>query len=154
VSIRAGTADDIAAVLPLVAKTIAFHEQLDPARWAAVPKAHERYQYFFERVLSNNGVFLVVEEAGAIIGFLLGAISEEYAMYRAGRYGMLHDLWIEPDHRRKGHARALLMAALDQFRREGLKQVRLDSAAGNHVAQKLFRSCGFRPSVIEMLTEL
>ncbi len=153
-SIRAGTVDDIPAVLPLVAKTIAFHEEMDPVRWGAVPNAHERYRYFFERVLTNNGVFLVVEEAGAIVGFLLGAISEEYAMYRAGRYGMLHDLWIEPEHRRRGHARALLITALEHFRREGLQQVRLDSAAENHAAQKLFKSCGFRASVVEMLTKL
>jgi len=32
--------------------------------------------------------------------------------------------------------------------------VRLDSAAGNGAAQRLFAECGFRPSVTEMLTEL
>ena len=154
-TIRPGTAEDIPAVLPLVAKTIAFHEELDPARFGAAPQAHRRYDGWMRRTAGNeDGAFFVAEDGGQVIGFVLGQIQEEYAMYRTGRYGMVHDLWVEPEHRRKGLAKALMLAALDHFRRAGIGQVRLDSAAGNGAAQRLFAECGFRPSVTEMLTEL
>jgi ribosomal protein S18 acetylase RimI-like enzyme len=155
VSIRPGRAEDVAAVLPLVAKTIAFHEQLDELRFGAVPNAHLRYEGWFKRLLEGGeGVFLVAEEGGAIVGFLMGAVQQEYGMYRTGRYGMIHDLWVEPDQRRKGLGRGMVTAALDYFREQGLKQARLDSAFKNKAAQALFASCGFRPSVTEMLAEL
>lgn len=154
-TIRPGAIDDIPAVLPLVASTIAFHEQMDPARFGAVPEAYRRYEGWMQRTAgSTEGAFFVAEERGRVVAFVLGQIQEEYAMYRTGRYGMIHDLWVEPDHRRKGIARALMLAALDRFRTAGVKQARLDSAAGNAAAQRLFAECGFRPSMTEMLVEL
>jgi len=152
VTIRPGTAEDIPVVLPLVAKTVAFHDQLDPARFGAVAGAHQRYEAWLRRLLdSEGGAFLVAEEDRSVVGFLLGQVQDEYAMYRTGRYGMIHDLWVEPPHRRKGIAKALVLAALARFREAGVKQVRLDTSAYNEAAQKLFTSCGFRPSVLEML---
>jgi len=154
VTIRPGTIGDIPAVLPLVAKTVAFHDEMDPIRFGAVPNAHTRYEGWMQRTADGGGAFFVAEEAGKMVGFVLGQIQEEYAMYRTGRYGMVHDLWVDPEHRRKGVAKALMLAALEYFRREGLRQARLDSAAGNIAAQRLFVECGFRPSVTEMLAEL
>jgi len=155
VTIRPGTAEDISAVLPLVAKTIAFHEEMDEARFGAVPDAHGRYEGWMQRLIEGDGgAFLVAEHDGQVVGFILGQVQEEYKMYRTGRYGMIHDLWIEPDQRRRGIARELVLAALDRFRQAGIEQVRLDTSARNTAAQKLFASCGFRPSVIEMLADL
>jgi len=155
VTIRPGTADDIAAVLPLVAKTIAFHEEMDEARFGAVPGAHERYEGWMQRLVdSGEGAFLVAEEDGQVVGFILGQVQEEYRMYRTGRYGMIHDLWVEPNRRRRGIARELVLAAIERFREAGVEQVRLDTSAKNEAAQKLFAFCGFRPSVVEMLVQL
>jgi RimJ/RimL family protein N-acetyltransferase len=43
------------------------------------------------------------------------------------------------------------MLAVERFREIGVPQVRLDAAAQNAVARKLFEACGFRPSTTEML---
>lgn len=150
--IRPGTVEDIPAVLPLVAKTIAFHEGLDDKRFAAVPNAHLRYEQWMQKMAGKDeAAFLVAEEDGAVVGFLLGIIQDEYAMYRTGRYGMIHELWVEPESRGKGVATALLEGALERFRQAGVAQARLDTAAENHAAQQLFAKVGFRPSQLEML---
>jgi ribosomal protein S18 acetylase RimI-like enzyme len=155
VTIRPGAAEDVAAVLPLVARTIAFHEQLDEARFGAVPDAYRRYEGWFTSMAgTSEGAFFVAEQDGRIVGFVFGQIQEEYKMYRLNRYGMLHDLWVEPAYRRRGAAKALIRAVLDRFRQAGVTQARLDSGAGNEAAQRLFAACGFRPSVLEMLAEL
>ncbi|MFI5267553.1 MAG: GNAT family N-acetyltransferase, partial [Chloroflexota bacterium] len=64
-TVRPGAIADIPAVLPLVAKTIAFHEELDPARFGAVPNAYQRYDGWMRRTAGNtDGAFFVAEEAG------------------------------------------------------------------------------------------
>jgi RimJ/RimL family protein N-acetyltransferase len=48
----------------------------------------------------------------------------------------------------------MTMLLIEKFRELGVKQIRCDTAAKNETARKLFESCGFRPSVVEMLLEM
>ena len=48
----------------------------------------------------------------------------------------------------------MTMEAVERFRAIGVTQIRLDTAAANEAARKLFASCGFRTSVVEMLREI
>jgi len=154
-SIRPGTAADIEAVMPLVAKQIAFHEELDAARFAANPDAAERYRGWLQRVSEDEtGVYLVAEEYGAILGFLLAVLQDEYRMYRVKRVGFIHELWVEDAQRRQGVGRALVMEAKARFKAMDATQVRLDTSVYNERAQRLFEACGFRRAQIEMLAEL
>jgi RimJ/RimL family protein N-acetyltransferase len=43
---------------------------------------------------------------------------------------------------------------VSRFGQLGVTQIRLDTAAANEPARRLFASVGFRPSVIEMLREI
>ena len=141
--------------MPVVARQIAFHEQLDPARFAAQPDAADRYRGWLARVAEDpTGVYLVAEENGLVFGFLLGVLQAEYRMYRVGRVGFIHELWVDDDHRRQGAGRALVLDAKARFKALDAQQVRLDTSAYNERAQRLFEACGFRPSTIEMLAEL
>jgi len=153
--IRAGTVDDIPAVLPLAAGTVAFHQALDPARFGAVPDAAAGYDGWLRRLAGNDtDLFLVAEVDGSVVGFVIGVLDEGYRMYRVRRYGFIHDLWVEPSCRQKGIGRALVLAGIEHFRGVGAEQVRLDTAASNETAQRLFGACGFRRATIEMLVEL
>ena len=51
-------------------------------------------------------------------------------------------------------ATKLVAEAVARFREMGLTQVRLDTAYANDPARSLFRACGFRQSIVEMLVEL
>ena len=48
----------------------------------------------------------------------------------------------------------MTMLAMEQFRALGCPQVRLETAAANEPARKLFANCGFRTASVEMLVEL
>ena len=48
----------------------------------------------------------------------------------------------------------MVMLTIERFHHLGIKQIRLDTAAVNEAARRLFVSCGFRISNIEMLKEL
>jgi ribosomal protein S18 acetylase RimI-like enzyme len=153
--IRPAKAEDVPAVLPMVAKTCALHESWDPAKYGFLPNPHERYRrWLTQRVTDPRSVFIVAQREDRIVAFLIGDVEDEIPIYRVTEFGFLHDLWVEPEYRNEGIARQMVMLAIEQFKSMGVAQVRLDTAAANDPARKLFTSCGFRVSTIEMLMEL
>jgi ribosomal protein S18 acetylase RimI-like enzyme len=152
--IREATAEDVAGVLPMVARICAYHEGLDPEKYCFLPHPEERYRGWLKsRAADPQSVFLVAERERRLVAFLVGQVEAEIPIYRITRYGFVHDLWVEPEYRNEGIARQLAMLAVEKFREMGVPQVRLDTAAGNDAARKLFEACGFRTSRVEMLLD-
>jgi ribosomal protein S18 acetylase RimI-like enzyme len=159
-NVRPATVEDVPAVLPMVAKICAFHQALDPAKYSFLPDPQERYRgWLATRANDPRSVFLVADAAGPgeaprLAGFLIGTVEQEIPIYRLKEYGFIHDLWVEEAYRNEGWARQLVALAIERFRDIGVKQIRLDVVAANDPARGLFAASGFRPSTIEMLTEL
>jgi ribosomal protein S18 acetylase RimI-like enzyme len=153
--IRPATASDVPGVLPMVAKICALHEQWDPAKYGFLPSPQEKYRRWLSaRASDPKSVFLVAEREDRLVAFLIGMIEEEIPIYRLREFGFIHDLWVEEEYRHEGIARQMVMLAVERFKAAGVSQIRLDTAAANEPARKLFASCGFRTSIIEMLLEV
>jgi ribosomal protein S18 acetylase RimI-like enzyme len=155
--IRPARAEDVPAVLPMVEKLCKLHETWDPAKYSFLPNIPQMYdQWLRERAGHRRSVFLVAEseQPKKIVGFVIGTVEREIPIYRLKEYGFLHDLWVEPEYRNEGAARQMVMLAIEKFKEIGVEQVRLDTAAENEAARRLFAACGFRESVREMLIEL
>jgi len=155
--IRPAMPEDVPAVLPMVEKLCRLHESWDAAKYSFLPNIAQMYdQWLRERASHRRSVFLVAEASGPekIVGFLIGSVEREIPIYRLKEYGFLHDLWVEPEYRNEGVARQMVMLAVEKFTEMGVEQVRLDTAAKNEAARRLFEACGFRESVREMLIEL
>jgi len=153
--IRTATSSDVPAVLPMVAKICALHEAWDPAKYGFLPNPQDRYRrWLTARAADPRSVFLVAEREGRLVAFLIGQIEEEIPIYRLKEFGFIHDLWVEDEYRHEGIARQMVMLAIERFKSAGVRQIRLDTAAENEPARKLFASCGFRISTMEMLLEL
>ena len=156
--VRPATPQDVPAVLPMVRKVCAFHEALDPAKYGFRDDPTRMYdRWLVERCTDRRSVFLVADRAGeppVLAGFLVGTVEREIPIYRLKEFGFIHDLWVEEKYRNEGIARQMVTLAIERFRRIGVAQVRLDTAAANEPARNLFAACGFRPSITEMLIEL
>jgi ribosomal protein S18 acetylase RimI-like enzyme len=154
--IRPATPDDVPAVLPMVRKVCAFHESLDPAKYSFRDDPGRMYdRWLVSRARDPRSVFLVAEaEPGRLAGFLVGTVEAEIPIYRVKEFGFIHDLWVEEKYRNEGTARQMVTLTVERFREMGVPQVRLDTAYQNEPARNLFAACGFRPSIVEMLTEL
>jgi ribosomal protein S18 acetylase RimI-like enzyme len=153
--IRRARADDVPKVLPMVAKTCALHENWDAAKYGFLPNPEQRYsRWLTARADDPRAVFLVAADESRCVGFLIGTIDQEIPIYRLKEYGFIHDLWVEEEYRHEGIARQMVMLAIERFKVAGVTQIRLDTAAANDPARKLFTSCGFRVSTVEMLMEL
>lgn len=156
--IRPATPDDVPALLPMVAAICAMHQELDPERYPMLPDVVARYERWLPlRAADPRSVLLVALEHAAAnppVGFLVGTVEPNIPIYRLAEFGYIHDLWVEPRHRRAGHARALVDAAIDRFRAIGVTQLRLETAAMNDAPRRLFASRGFRIGTIDMLRAL
>ncbi len=67
-----------------------------------------------------------------------------------GPAGLLHDIVVDPAHRREGLGRLLLDATLAWLEARGAPRVVLSTAARNEAAQRLFTGAGFRQTMVEM----
>jgi ribosomal protein S18 acetylase RimI-like enzyme len=154
-TIRPAMPEDVPAVLPMVAAVCAYHEAMEPAKYAFVDGVEQMYRgWLTERARDQQSVFLVAEpREGKLVGFLVGMVEREIPIYRIERFGFIHDLWVEPDYRNEGFGRQLVMLSIERFREIGVPQIRLDTARGNDAARKLFESCGFHVSAVEMLRD-
>ena len=160
--IRPATPADVSAVLPMVAAVCALHESWDAAKYGFVPNVEQRYQkWLIAQANSTRSVFLVAEDntlsgkqQGRLVAFLVATVEREIPIYRLQQFGFIHDLWVEPEYRHAGIARQMVILTIERFKLMGVKQIRLDTAAINDLARRLFASCGFRLSTMEMLIEL
>jgi ribosomal protein S18 acetylase RimI-like enzyme len=154
-TIRPASAADVPAVLPMVAKLAALHEEWDSQRYDYRDDVEKMYSGWLRaRASDERSVFLVAEREGKIVAFLIATIEGTIPIYRLAETGFIHDLWVEPQYRNEGVGRQIAMLAIEKFREKGVKQIRLETAAANEAARSLFKSCGFRVSSIEMLCDI
>jgi ribosomal protein S18 acetylase RimI-like enzyme len=154
--IRPATAADLAAIGRLGALLIAEHHAFDSRRFLAVrPRTPDDYASFLGTQLEEPDVaVLVAEEGGRVLGYAYCAREGYDYMSLRGPAGVLHDVIVDPEHRRRGLGRRLLDAALAYLRSRGAPRVVLSTAVQNEPAQRLFASLGFRRTMIEMTREM
>lgn len=153
--IRDGTEEDVGAVLPMVAAICQHHQELDPERYGFVGQVAEMYRSWLpQRVVDPRSVFLVADAEGSLVGFVVGACESNIRIYTLREFGFIHDVWVEPAWRGQGIAGALVDEAIERFAAMGVTQVRLETAAENEAARRLFASRGFRVGTVDMLRVL
>lgn len=153
--IRTASVEDIPAILPMVRAICALHQAWDPARYAMLPDVVDRYaRWLPARAADPRSVFLVAEYGPELIGFLIATVEASIPIYQLAEFGFIHDVWVEPAHRKAGVARALTDEAARRFRAIGITQVRLETAAANDDARRLFERVGFRVATLDMLRDL
>lgn len=154
--VRAATPSDTPAVLPLVRAICDLHRAMDPERFTFRPNILEMYERWLpQRANDPRSVYLVAESPeGAVVGHVVGTIEPEVPIYWTPESGWIHDLFVLPEWRRHGVARALVAGAVERFRALGVSRIRLETAAPNDGARAFFASCGFRPGTTEMLRML
>ncbi len=153
--IRSATPEDVPQVQTLVAKICALHEQWDKDRFKTIQHPEKQYErWLIARSTDPRSVFLVAEHEAKIVAYIVCTIEKEIPIYWMPECGEIHDLWVDEEYRNEGLGKQLTMLTIERFKTLGVKQIRLTTAFANEVGRKLFESCGFRPSTIEMLTNL
>ncbi len=96
------------------------------------------------------GQVWLLEEDGRTGGYVV--LTFGFSMEYGGRDAYVDDLFVLPECRRKGLARAGLGAVLEECRRRGVRAVHLEVARANRPAKRLYAGIGFRRSNRRLLT--
>ncbi len=122
-----------------------FERQLDPRVPPGEQIADRYLDLMFRRCDEFDGVVLVAEANGSVIGFV-----SVWTRYRSSEpdddpaeHGYVSDLVVSQKHRGRGIGRALLRAAEARARRAGADTLRVSVKAGNTIAVSLYSAEGF-----------
>lgn len=156
--VRPANSADIPAILPMIAQICALHQAWDPAKYRFLPNPERSYAGWLEELIQKPRDLCLVAEEGSespmLVAFLIATVEREIPIYQLKHYGFVHDLWVEEAYRQRGIAQQMVQRTIDHFTQLGIQQIRLDTAMPNEAARKLFATCGFRASTVEMLMEL
>ena len=94
---------------------------------------------------SREALGLLLRDGNFGIAALEGNTVVSYAgLVRALDEGEITNVATHPDHRKKGHARAVLLALIEAAREVGLVRITLEVRVSNTAARALYASLGFR----------
>jgi ribosomal protein S18 acetylase RimI-like enzyme len=132
--IRPATTTDLDALAPLFNAYRRFYEQ---------PSDTELARGFLSaRLVQSESVVLVAQlPGGALAGFC--QLYPSFCSVLAKPNYTLYDLFVSPAHRQQGVAKALLAAAAERGRRDGMARMDLTTAHTNRAAQALYESMGW-----------
>lgn len=156
VTIRPAAQADLRAIGRLGALLVRTHHDFDAQRFiAATSRTASGYATFLGTQLeARDAVVLIAEREGNIAGYAYGTVEGHDWMSLRGPAGVLHDIVVDPDHRRSGVGSMLLDAAIAALEARGVPRVVLATAERNDAAQRLFARAGFRRTMVEMTREL
>ena len=125
IEIRRAGPKDRQTVLELVERLLTELEDL-PKEFAGL----DRDRTLFD--LANAGdtftAFVARTMAGEAVGVL--TVSETFAIYAGGRYGVIDEMYVDPGHRSAGVGRGLLEAAKELGRVRGWRRIDVTAPPG------------------------
>ena len=149
VVLRAALAED-AEELARMRIALQVHLKLsNPHVWALEPRAAPVIARRYREILAGAGEPAMIPVAEArgqrgLVGMAMGRVMERHE-FTPPVTGLVDDVWVEPAHRGRGLAKALLGEVVAFFGRHRVETVVLDYVVGNHEAERLWRGLGFTP---------
>ncbi len=93
--------------------------------------------------LETPYVALIAESQDELVGFAEVSVRSVAEGCPPGPAAFLEGIWVEPEHRRRGVARALLAAAEAWARERGLSHLGSDALLDNQASHAWHRAAGF-----------
>jgi ribosomal protein S18 acetylase RimI-like enzyme len=151
VVVRRAEERDLAAVAPLAGELVRLHHATDPSRFFLPDRVEEGYARWLSREIARTeAVVLVAARGFEIVGYAYGTLEGRDWNMLLDAHGAVHDIYVAEHARRGGVGRMLVRAAAEALEALGARRIVLSTMVGNEVAQRLFRACGFRSTMIEM----
>jgi ribosomal protein S18 acetylase RimI-like enzyme len=128
-----------------------FERALDPRMPAGADIVDHYVPHMLDRCAACGGAVFVAEIDGEVAGFAttLVKVSSEEIEDGDFEYGLVYDLVVAPQYRRRGIGRHLLAAAEAFARESGMQWLRIGVLAQNHAAASLYDDMGFKPIYVE-----
>jgi ribosomal protein S18 acetylase RimI-like enzyme len=150
--VRRAREGDLVTVARLAGELVRMHHEADPSRFLLVDRVEEGYARWLSREIARTeaAIVLVAARGEAIVGYAYGTLEGRDWNMLLDTHGAVQDIFVSAEARRVGVGRALVDALVHALEALGAPRIVLSTMVGNEGAQRVFRACGFRPTMIEM----
>ena len=145
--------NDIDDLLVMIEKFYRFNEEFDPA-WSVKEEARSAARELALKYIRDpSSVVLVAQIEGKTIGFIRAEIREN-PILENGRLGIIVELYVHPQYRRRGVAKRLVEEASKELASRGVNVVGAEFPAANSIAKAFYENLGFRPYISVYIKEV
>jgi ribosomal protein S18 acetylase RimI-like enzyme len=109
-------------------------------------------KFVHDGLVKRTNLLFVAKIQGRSIGFVYVTIFRDYAFEVSEPVAVVNDLYVSPDHRRRGVGTKLMTECMKRLKAEGMKGIRLTVLSGNTAALGLYQKLGFRTYTYGMQT--
>jgi ribosomal protein S18 acetylase RimI-like enzyme len=118
--------------------------------WQYTSQRKSDQPIFYQKMIANPDILLLTvfdSISNSNIGLGFGWIIKN-EQYEIGKYGQIGDVWIDPNHRRKGLCKKLISKLINFFDASEIESISLDYAHGNREAEQVWSNLGFKKALI------
>ena len=148
IDIRDATADDLTSVVNLWGMLARHHEDISNDFTLAWNGKRKWAKYLEDKFDEISTKLIVAEEDGKAVGFMLCLLSPNTPVFKERKIGVISDVFVLEERRRKGVAKKMLDVAVKWFKKNKVRSVRLGVANDNLEARAVWRRMGFEPYMI------
>jgi GNAT superfamily N-acetyltransferase len=145
VTVRDARIEDIDRIIGLWVELMDYHRALDAWYERAADGEQHFGQWIETSIAAANGIVLVAERGGRIIGYVLAAVRPRLPVFAASEVGEIMDLAVTAGARGSGAGTSLEQAVCTRMRELGAVRVEASIAAGNASGRAFWQARGFEP---------
>lgn len=154
--IRLARKDDADRIGQLWAEMVAYHERFDPLMFRPAEQGAVMYAHSIrDRLADPQARVLVAEVGGEAVGYVCGLIADiSTEIFQPLRSGLLTDIYLVDEHRRRGLGTELVERLALWFRAKGVRQFEWHVSAKNDEALAFWAAFGGNATILRMRAEI
>ncbi len=143
VTIREAKLGESEQAAELIVRMKRLNGEFDPLLGVVEDALEKAVSYVTDSIKSDRTVTLVAVRGGRVLGALRAELRER-PFYRPSPEGIVTDLYVLPEVRRRGIGDLLLKEAWKRLSKLGAAMMTAEVPAQNEIAAKFYRKRGFR----------
>ncbi len=153
--VRPAKPTDLDYIVALWGILMQSHRELDPVLYETKENAFDTFRAFARRQMGRREcIFLVAEDGGGAVAYLLGAIGQRSPVYSVHHIGMIYDLVVSPNYRRRGIGEKLVSTAQEWFLDRGVRHLQVNFDPRNDSSSNFWPKMGFETLLSEAYLDI
>ncbi len=135
---------------------VEYHQTFDPLTFRAADDGADMYaQRILQRLSDPWTRILVAEVEDDIVAYALGLVADiTTEMFQPLRSGLLADIYVSAEHRRRGLGKALVTKMSDWFQTQRVSHFEWHVSAQNPAAIQFWQAIGGKATMLRMRAEI
>lgn len=153
ISVRLAEERDKEQIIDLMVRAKKLNEEFDPLLKLTSKLQDMVTRYVEEALTSSSSLLLVAEHGGRLVGVLKAEIIDRI-FYDPPLEGIIRELYILPEYRRKGVGKMLVTEAFKILQERGAGLLTAEFPSLHKIAVEFYEKMGFRPIFSKYTVEI